>query len=195
MLELIEDTHTYLYNGVIIPSVTQMLNKVFPNKYNGVDAKILNKKASYGSKIHKCIETIEKKKPKRPIAYCKRYIGIDIYQEESLKQYLDIKKKYNIEVLESERQVQYKGLYAGTTDMIATVNGKIKIIDIKTTYELDKEYVGWQNSYYELAYTEETKEEVGGLMCLWLPKGHLGDLYDLERVSRDKLLGNIIKSI
>ena len=186
MIEFIEETHTYLVSGIIVPSVTQILQKVFPNKYKGVNSAVLSKKATYGTLLHKCIETIEKKKPKRPIAYCKRYLGINMYQEESLRQYLKIKKKYNIEVLESEKQVQYKGLYAGTLDMVAKVNGKLSIIDIKTTYELDKNYVGWQNSYYELAYGQ-----VKNLYCLWLPKARLGDLYEVERIEKEKLIENI----
>lgn len=193
MIEFIEDTHTYVVDGCIVPSVTQILKKIFPLKYAGIDEKILNKKASYGTTLHKCIELIEKRKPKRPIAYCKRYVGIDIYQEESLKQYLEIKEKYNIKVLESEKQLHYKDLYAGTMDMVAEVNGKIKIIDIKTTYELDKSYVSWQDSYYELAYKDQENKKVDGLMCLWLPKGHLGDLYELDRISTNKLLINALK--
>ena len=188
MIEFIEETHQYLVEGILTPSVTQILKKVFPHKYEGVDERILEQKSIYGTKLHKCIEMIEKKKPKKPIAYCKRYLNIDIYQEESLKQYLAIKEKYNIEVLESEKQVQYKGLYAGTLDMVAKVNGKVKVIDIKTTYELDKEYVGWQDSYYELAYHWQEHKKVDGLMCLWLPKKHLGDLYEVERIDKEKLI-------
>lgn len=182
MIEFIEDKHIYLVSGVIVPSVTQILNKVFPNKYDGVDERVLKNKSIYGTKLHKCIELIEKKKPKRPIAYCKRYLGIDMYQEESLKQYLDIKKKYKIEVLDSEKMVAYEDKYCGTMDMLAKVNGKMAIIDIKSTYELDQEYVGWQTSMYELA-----DGQVDNLYCLWLPKGHIGDLYEVDRIPKKEI--------
>ena len=52
--------------------------------------KILQNKASYGTELHKFIEIIEKKKPKKPLAYIKRYYKPNIYQEESLKDYLKI---------------------------------------------------------------------------------------------------------
>ena len=188
MIEFIEGSHTYLLDGVIIPSVTQILQKKFPDKYKGVDSAILSKKASYGTLLHKCIELIEKKKIKRPIAYCKRYLNIDIYQEESIKQYLEIKKKYNIEVLESEKTVHYKNKYCGTLDMKGLVNGKKAIIDIKTTYELDKEYVSWQDSMYELADEPQDK-----LYVLWLPKGHLGDLYEVSRIPKNQIIDLIDK--
>lgn len=183
MIEFIEEIHQYLVDGILVPSVTQILKNIFPTKYENVDKKILDEKSQYGTKLHKCIEIIEKKKPKRPIAYCKKYIGINIYQEESLKQYLKIKEQYNIKVLESEKKVQYKGLYGGTLDIKGEVNGCKALIDIKTTYELDKEYVSWQNSYYELA-----DEPVDDLYCLWLPKGHLGGLYKVDRIPKEKLL-------
>ena len=35
--------------------------------------------------------------------------------------------------------------------MLAKVNGKLAIIDIKTTAELDELYVSYQNSLYEMA--------------------------------------------
>ena len=183
MIEFIEKKHQYLVDGILVPSVTQILKLIFPNKYLNVDEKILNNKSEYGIKLHKCIETIEKKKPKKPIAYCKKYIGINMYQEESLKQYLKLKDKYNIKILECEKIVQYKGLYCGTLDIRGEVNGYSTIIDIKTTYELDKEYVSWQNSYYELA-----DGKVDKLYCLWLPKGHLGDLFEVKRIDKEKLL-------
>lgn len=186
MIEFIEEEHLYLIDGVIVPSVTQILQKVFPNKYEGVPEKILNAKACYGTDVHKYIEIINKKKPKRPLAYVKKYCNPDMYQEESIRQYLDILKKYNIEVLESEKVVTYKDLYAGTLDIKAKVNGKLAIIDIKTTSELDTTYVSWQNSYYELA--DNPVEE---LYVLWLPKGHLGKLEKVERINKEWLLSYV----
>ena len=183
MVEFIEETHQYLIDGILVPSVTQILEKVFPDKYKNVPSYILKAKAEYGTQIHKFIEIIETKKPKRPIAYLKKYYGMDFIQEESIRQYLEIKKKYNIEILEVEKIVFYKNLYCGKLDIKARVNGKKAIIDVKTTFEKDDLYVSWQDSYYELA--DEPVEE---LYCLWLPKGHLGGLYQVERIDKKVLL-------
>ena len=186
MIEFLEDTHTYVKDGIILKSVTQILGELFPDKYNGVPTEILNKKANYGTEVHKFIEIIEKKKPKKPIEYIKRYYQPDIYQEESLKQYLRLKEQYNIEILENEKIVSYKYLYCGTLDIKAKVNGKLAIIDIKTTAELDRSWVSWQNSLYE--YADEPVEE---LYCLWLPKGHLGKLEQVKRIDK-KLIKTVI---
>lgn len=180
MIEFIEDIHTYVKGGIILKSVTQILQELFPDKYDSVPKKVLNNKAQYGTELHKFIEIIEKKKPKRPLAYIKRYYKPNMYQEESLRQYLKIKEKFNIEVLDSEKIVSYKYLYAGTLDIKAKVNSKLAIIDIKTTAVLDDAWVSWQNSLYELA-----DGPVDELYCLWLPKGHLGKLVKVERIDKE----------
>ena len=186
MLEFIEETHTYIYNGVILPSVSSILKQVFPLKYEGVPKEILENKSNYGTELHKFIEIIEKKKPKKPLAYIKRYYKPNIYQEESLKDYLNLKEQFNIKIIDSEKRIHYEYKYAGTLDLKGYVNGKSAIIDIKTTYELDELYVSWQNSLYELA-----DGKVDELYCLWLPKGRLGKLVKLERIDKNYLLAII----
>ena len=186
MLEFIEESHTYILNGEIIPSVTQILQDLFPLKYDGVPQEILDDKAEYGTQLHKFIEIIEKKKPKKPLAYIKRYYKPNIYQEESLKDYLKIKEKYNIVITDSEKRVHYKNKYCGTLDLKGYVNNKSAIIDVKTIYKLDELYVSWQNSMYELA-----DGKVEELYCLWLPKGRLGKLIKLERIDKKYLLAII----
>lgn len=182
-LEFDKETHTYIKDGIILTSVTQLLQELFPLKYENVPKEILDQKAEYGSSVHKLIEIIEKKKPKNPLGYIRRYYNPNIYQEESLKDYLKIKDKYKIEITDSEKMISYKMLYAGTLDLKGYVNGKSAIIDIKTTYELDELYVSWQNSLYELA-----DGKVDELYCLWLPKGRLGKLVKLERIDKNYLL-------
>ena len=166
--------------------MTQLLKKLFPCKYENIPEKILEDKSIYGIELHKFIEIIEKKKPKKPLAYIKRYYKPNIYQEESLKDYLKIKDKYKIEITDSEKRISYEYKYAGTLDLKGYVNGKSAIIDIKTTYELDELYVSWQNSLYELA-----DGKVDELYCLWLPKGRLGKLVKLERIDKNYLLAII----
>lgn len=182
MIKFDKENHIYTLNGNKVPSVTQILSEVFPNKYSGIPLEILNKKAQYGTELHKYIEIIEKRKPKKPLSYIKKYYKPNIYQEESIKQYLKIKEKNNIEVLENEKMVFYKLYYCGTLDMLANVNGKLSIIDIKTTAELDELYVSYQNSLYEMA-----NGKVEELYCLWLPKGHLGKLVKVKRIDNELL--------
>lgn len=183
MLEFDKETHTYKVNGKIVQSVTNILKKIFPCKYDNVPKFILEKKANYGTELHKFIEIIETKKPKIPLAYIKRYYKPNIYQEESIRDYLKLKKEYNIEITDSEKMVHYEDKYCGMLDQKGFVNGKSAIIDIKTTYQLDEGYVSWQNSLYELAYGG-----VDELYVIWLPKGHLGKLIKLTRIDKKYLM-------
>lgn len=182
MLEYIEETHQYLYNGVLIPSVSGILHKyLFKDKYKDVPNNILNAKAVYGSEVHKAIEDLENGKD---------YEIINIYQELSIEQYLELKEKNNLEVIEQEKMVCYKGIYAGRFDMIANINGELSLVDIKTTAQLDLEYLSWQLSLYELAYGKRFKK----LYALWLPKKELGKLVEIKRKSKkeiEKLLEEI----
>ena len=185
MLEYIEEAHLYLYNGVIIPSVSGILHKyIFKDKYKDVPENILKAKAKYGSEVHKAIEDLEN---------LEDYKVSSIYQELSIKQYLDMKVKYNISVLEQEKMVCYKGIYAGRFDMIANVNNELCLIDIKTTAELDLEYLSWQLSLYELADGRKFDK----FYCIWLPKKEIGKIIEIERKNIkevEKLLEEIEKN-
>lgn len=175
MIEFVENGHLYLYNGVIIPSVSQVLSETkFKDKYKGIPIWILENKAEYGTRIHLLIELYEKKEI---------YSLKNVYEELSLNQYVRLKEQYKIKVLEQEKIVCYKGLYAGRFDMIAEVNGITSLIDIKTTSRLDKNYVSWQLSLYELA----SGKKFDKFYCLWLPKGGISKLVEIEKVKEKDL--------
>ena len=184
MIEFLKEEHLYLVDGVITPSVTQILNFLFPNKYKDVPPEILANKAEYGSILHKVIEIAEQEQMFEIEALKQKIEGINYLIELSFKQYLKIKEKYNLEVIEQEQIVAYKDLYCGTFDMIANVNNKKSLIDIKTTAELDIEYLSWQLSFYELAKGEQFEK----LYVIWLPKKSLGELKEIPRKSKKELL-------
>lgn len=162
-------------NGLyIVPSVTQILQKIFPDKYKNVPRETLMRKASFGKTIHEYIEQYEK----GIITIKLNYI-----QEASFGQYLRLKDKYNINVLEQEKIVNYKDIYAGRFDMICNINGEYCLCDIKTTASLDKEYLSWQLSLYEYAYGKRFDK----LYAIWLPKKDIGRLIEIERKSKKEI--------
>lgn len=180
MIEFIEQEHIYLYDGVIIPSVSEILHFIFPDKYKNVDKKILNKKGLYGSKVHEAIECLEQNKT---------LPELDIMQEFSIKQYMRLKEKYDIKVQAQEQMINYKDIYAGRFDMIAEINNLSCLCDIKTTAQLDKEYLSWQLSLYEFAFMNM----YGGakfdkLYAIWLPKKGYGELVEIERKPISEIL-------
>ena len=183
MLEYIEETHQYLYNGILVPSVSGILHKyLFKDKYKDVPEYILKAKAQYGSQLHEAIETLEKDN-----------ILIDKLNEQqksSIKQYLDIKEQNNLEVIKQEEMVCYKGIYAGRFDIYGKVQNILSLCDIKTTVELDLEYCKYQLNLYRFAHKDKNK--IKKLYILWLPKKGIGQLVEVNVMS-DKEIKELLK--
>lgn len=180
MIEFIEEGHIYLKDGIILPSVSKILNFIFPNKYKNIAQEVLNKKAKWGSTIHEAIECFEQKKD---------LPELDFIQKFSFNQYLRLKRKFKIGVIAQEQIINYKNDYAGRFDMIAKVNDELSLCDIKTTAKLDKEYLSWQLSFYELAHmTMYRTHKFEKLYAIWLPKRGYGELVEIERKSISELL-------
>ena len=59
MIEFLEGPHLYLKDGILVKSVTQILQLIFPNKYKGIDKKTLSKKAEFGTEGHAIIEHLK----------------------------------------------------------------------------------------------------------------------------------------
>ena len=160
MIEFVEETHTYVCDGVIIPSVSELIRFKFPDAYKGVPDKVLKKKASYGTKVHQTIEsfirgeiTLEELKNKR----------IDPNIKIAVEQFEALRKKWAFYVTEIEQVVAYKNHYAGTFDI--KIEGDY-LADIKTTSELHEEWLKWQLGLYYLA--AGIRKDYGYVM--WFPK-------------------------
>ena len=158
---------------MIVPSVSEILHFIFPDKYKNVPKNVLNKKANYGTKVHEAIEKLEKD---GQLDISK----LNIHQKIAIDQYIKLKNTFDIKVLEQEQIISYEYEYCGRFDMIAIVDGKKSLCDIKTTSILDIEYLSWQLSYYELAYGKKFEE----LYAIWLPKKDLGRVVIIERKSK-----------
>lgn len=179
MLEFLEAEHLYLLDGVIIPSVSEILRFVFPDKYKGIPAEVLSKKAEYGTKVHEAIEVLEK---------TGEVIELDYIQKASLEQYLRLKEKYDIAVIEQEEMIHFEDKYAGRFDMIAYVKGDYSLCDIKTTAELDCEYLSWQLSLYAYAYNRlNIGNHFEKLYAIWLPKKQIGHVVEMQKKTDEEI--------
>ena len=188
MIDFLEEPHIYLVDGVITPSVSEILHFIFPDKYKGVDKRILNRKAQYGTAIHESVEMYENNLKTMSIEEAFDVTiqakELNYIQEASLRQYVKLKRENKILVLEQEKMIQYEKKYAGRFDMIAEINNNLCLCDIKTTAELDEEYLSWQLSYYELAMGKTFDK----LYAIWLPKKGLGVLKEIKRKPKELLL-------
>lgn len=194
-IEFLEKEHFYLIDGILVESVTQIIKKIFPDKYKGIDKATLSKASEFGTKGHKIIETIGKSKMSPEMA--KNYV-YELYQKKEinqqlficLREYLRLCSKHSIEIVVNEIIVNYGYDFVGTLDIIAFVNGKKSLIDIKFTSELDKEYLSWQLGMYKLASNQNFED----YYCLWLPKGKIGKLEPIE-IKRKEIILDKLKEI
>lgn len=146
-LEFIEETHTYLVDGIIVPSVTQILQVRFGGKYHYVDQDLLRKRAQEGTRVHKAIET-----------WCKDGTESDLPE---LRNFKFLMKQYGFEVLRNEVPVilyDDEPIAAGRLDLVIKMNGQIGGADIKRTSGLDKQYVAYQLNLYRIAYEQSYHE-------------------------------------
>jgi len=172
MIEFLEEAHIYLVNGVIVPSITTILSAtIFKDKYGNVPPHILKQAAEFGTGVHKAVATGS-------------WLPLDDKQYEVYLRYLKLVKKANIKPTAHEQIVHYGLLYAGTYDMEALIYDEDSLVDVKTTYYLDREYLSWQLSMYELAKGKTFKK----LYAIWLPKRKDAELVEIERKSKEEIM-------
>ena len=143
-LEYIDDIHTYLVDGVIVPSITQILKLRFGGKYSNVSRQTLQRAAEKGTEVHSAIEH-----------YCKT--GEDNGLKE-VHNFIFLQRAYNFRVVGNEIPVilsmDDKPVSAGRLDLVLEMDGKIGLADIKRTATLDKEYLAYQLNLYRIAYQQ-----------------------------------------
>ena len=174
VVEYIEENHLYLVNGCLVPSVSELLQFIFPNKYANIPQSILKNKAQFGTNLHNAIESYENQLP----------FSLTPMEEVVFEQYLYLKDEYNIEVVEQETMVHYEDRFAGRLDMVANINGVRSLVDIKTTAKLDHESLSYQLSFYALAFGEDFEK----YYCLHLPKKDIGRLVEIKPKPKEELL-------
>ena len=182
MIEFLENEHIYLKNGVIVLSVTQILELIFPNKYKNINRSVLNKKASFGTTGHSIIKHLDVS----DLETAKKEV-LNIQNKDlqiCIREYLRLVKQYQIRPIEQEQIVSYKQLFCGTLDMIGYVSRKYSLLDIKFTAELDKEYLSWQLGMYALAKGIKFEK----YYCVWLPKRKLGQLVEIVPKTKEEIL-------
>jgi len=129
-------THSYLYGGRLVPSVTTLMKALSENTYKNIPEHVLNKAGERGTKIHKIIELWETE-------------GIEPTEyQEYLLQYKKAKKLEGFEVLFMEVAIGTEE-FAGTLDIIGLLNGKLIIIDLKITSKINTDLLEVQLAGYD----------------------------------------------
>lgn len=141
-LEFEDETHTYRLLGIVIPSVSAIMEPLSAAKYKGISEATLNNAANKGTAVHNSIEN-----------YIKFEID-DVPPEHRgyFEAFLEWWNKYQPKVVGSELKVYHKLLrYGGTIDMLVYIDGVLTLVDIKTTATLSDMTCGVQLEAYSQA--------------------------------------------
>ena len=150
-------THSYLLdNEIYLMGVTSLMRKhgLSPN-YDNIPPEVLQRAAERGSKVHQDIED-----------YCN---GKEVVMTPSLKAYISC----GVKAIANEYLVSDNEIVASSIDIVADAgDGKVNLIDIKTTSVLHLEPLSWQLSIYAFLFELQNPDiEVAGLYGLHIKSG------------------------
>lgn len=156
-IEFDPENHIYLVDGVIVPSVTEILKSKF-NDYAFVSRAVLEQASARGTALHKAIELYE-----------------TTGQESDLREfrnYLFLKKHIGFTNISNELPVIYEEngrvLYAGQLDQIIEMNGEPGINDFKRVSAPNKEKIAYQLNLYKIAYEQSYHKQIKNLSFMQL---------------------------
>ena len=137
-----EVSHIYRLDGIEIPSVSRVMEPLKEANYAGISEKTLRRAADKGTSVHDSIENFVK-------------FGIEDVDPE-FRAYFDAFLQWWIEtqpiVVGSEIRIYHKLLrYGGTIDLLCYIDGKLTLIDFKTTYTVSDMSCGVQLEAYAKA--------------------------------------------
>ena len=181
--------------------VTSVLNAIFGNKFenSGIPEHVLKMAGERGTAVHKYIEDwlnwyeSPKKTDSDPT---EPHLGLEYAIYETVwKEWLDERIHWEIKPLYIEQKVINKKLgIKGIIDCVALVEGKICMIDWKTSSNLDEWITNCQLQLYYMMLLKGNKEEkeiakkIDELRCLSLTKTG----YRWFKFEIDKKIGNSI---
>ncbi len=155
----------YEIDGFWYPRVTKIveikakpaLYRFYANMGNfAAGEKVKRQSATEGTLIHNTVEKLLLgEKPEVPASI-----------EPSIKAFLEFILEKNIQVdpeLIEKRLVNYEERYAGTLDAVALIDGKLGILDIKTSQEIYRDY-----NLQTAAYIAALRDQVKGLETRWI---------------------------
>ena len=163
-VEYYDDEHVYLVDGIIVPSITQIVKVNDPDKYKNVSPVLLERAARAGTAVHEAIED---------------YINMGIEGDfPELRGFRFLQKHYHFTVEKTEvpvilfRQCRKdftdEPIACGRLDLLIRNDDGLGIADIKRTATLDKNYLAYQLNMYRMAYQQSYGGEITFLAGLHL---------------------------
>lgn len=142
-LTFTESNHQYKLNEFIIPSVSEIMKPLSSAHYEKIDEETLNKAAERGTAVHEAVESY-------------LLFGVEDINPcwqgyfNGFKEWID---SNDVVPVATEYRIYHKALaYAGTADCPCYVNGKLTIVDWKTTSVISKMLTRVQLEAYAKAF-------------------------------------------
>ena len=169
----IENPRGYWIGETHLEGLTGMIGRqLFPDKYKAVPENVLAKAAERGHRIHEEIQV---------------YDMFGEISSEEVKWYADMKKDKKFDVIDSEYLVTDGTHFASAIDKVIVKDGKVCLADVKTTYELDKEYISWQLSIYKYLFNLLNPDiEVDKLYAIWVRDG--ASLHEVPEIPQEEVI-------
>ena len=169
-------THTYQLGGVQLQGITgTLIKRAFPDKYKDIDPEVLAEAARKGHELHEAIQNYDR-------------FGI-ASDDERVKNYADLKQGSGLVTVENEYLVSDNEHYASSIDIVMrNALDEVTLVDIKTTYTLDRASTALQLSIYKRWFEQQNEGlKVAHICALWLPNRDYSicDLVELSPVSAE----------
>lgn len=142
-VEYIDEGHLYLVDGVIVPSVSQVLRGKYGGEYATVAPAVLKRSAELGTQMHKAIQDLVEGDKKSDLP--------------EVRNYKFLMKLHKLKAVECEKIVliDCNGFTCGRLDMVVKNDkGEFGIIDFKRRSTLNKSEIAEQLNMYRLGYNQ-----------------------------------------
>lgn len=138
-----EMRHEYRVSGKPIQSVSHFLTPISNQVYSGINHEVMNAAAQRGTAVHFAIELYN--------TYC--VTEIDEENKPYMDAYIAWFDKHKPSNLHEEKRTYHPTYwYAGTSDLICTIDGELWLIDYKTVATLQAFLVAPQLAAYAKAW-------------------------------------------
>ena len=144
MVNFDADNHQYTANGEIIPSVTQVLSSL--HDFSSISPDVLENAKQRGTAIHAMVDLYINKKLDLS--------ALDARLYGRLAAWIEFTNLYKPKIVGCEKVVHSaKHGFAGTLDIVCLLEGKLSLIDIKSS-KAAASTAGLQLAGYQIAYEE-----------------------------------------
>lgn len=183
-----EEEHTYTLGGQTLSGITSIIHKyIFPDMYAGVSEGILKSAAERGHRIHEELQM--------------QFLGMPLSEPSiEVAAYNQIAKQHKLKQIAAEHLVDdewtveengistEKGIATCIDSVLQTGDKSVALVDYKTTYKLNIEYLQWQLSIEaELFELQNPRIEVSKLYAVHMPRPKDGDEYQAALVEIQRL--------